>query len=232
MKPTVSQAIKQYAPMLNLALVVWVFIGPVGNITARSHRMKDRPVIRVGIYNYAKIKRSELRQAETLAAALFYTAGVRIVWLECLHKAVSFRSLSDDPAPDFSVRILRDSKSARARRASGVDVMGESIIPSGVDGPVAGGIANIFYEQVKEVTSAWGQYTSAVLGEAIAHELGHLMLGPQHSRRGIMKILWTPRDQALITRCELRFLPGQAVELQRAARSLQQDSSPMLVAQR
>ena len=232
MKTQVSQTIRQIAQIAGLALVGWVFIIPVGNILARSRRPKDRPVIRVGIYNYAKIGPSELHEAESQASALFAMAGVRIAWLQCLHKAVSFRSLSDDPAPDFSVRILHAAANKQSRRASGVDVMGESIIPLGTKGPVAGGIANVYYERVKEVASSSGPFTSAVLGEAIAHELGHLMLGPQHSRRGIMKILWTSQDQELISHCELRFLPRQAEDLQRAARSLQMDPSTLLVARR
>jgi hypothetical protein len=231
MKSTNSQAFKQCARVGSLILAACAFIGSVASVSARSHSGKNRPVIRVGIYNYAEIDRSELHEAESLAAALFSTAGVRIAWTEYSPKPASVWSLSGNSNPDFSVRILRTSVSKQAKRASGVDVIGESIIPRGVEGPVAGGIANVFYDWVQKVSSAWGPFTTAVLAEAIAHELGHLMLGPQHSRRGIMKVLWTDNDQVLISHCELRFLPGQAEDLQRAARSLHQDSPPTLVAQ-
>jgi hypothetical protein len=232
MRTTNFRAFKQCVTIGNLILAACAFIGPVGRVSARSREAKDRPVVRVGVYNCAKTGQSELRQAESQSAAIFAMAGVQIVWAEYSAKPPAVWSPSDNPAPDFSVRILYASATTRAWRTSGVDVMGESIIPQGVEGPVAGGIANVFYDRVKEVVSASGPFSAEVLGEAIAHELGHLMLGPQHSRHGIMKILWTPQDQDLISHCELRFLPGQAKDLQRVAQSLQQDSSPTLVAQR
>lgn len=231
MKPTVLQGIKHSTKMGSLAMVACALLAPASNIAARSHgtnMMKTRPVIRVGIYDYAGIDRRMLRSAEGQAAALFAMAGVRIVWLECLPKTAPVQLASNAPAPDFSVRILRGSAFSQRRQDAGVEVMGESIIPVGVEGPVAGGIANIFYNRVNEVSSESGLFANAVLGEAIAHELGHLMLGPQHSHRGIMKVRWTSCDRELIAHCELRFLSSQAVELQAAARSLRPDHSTMI----
>lgn len=232
MRSTNSNTFKKSVRIGNLMLAVCAFIGPVVSVSARSRGAKDRPVVRVGIYNYANIAPRELQQAKRHATALFALAGVRIVWLQYSHELLSARIQTNDPAPDFSVRILHTSVTSRTKLATGVDVMGESIIPRGVEVPVAGGIANIFYDQVKEVASASGPFSSAVLGEAIAHELGHLMLGPRHSRQGVMKPVWTHEDQGLISRRSLRFRPVQAVLLQRAARSLQQSSSTTLVAQR
>ena len=231
MKSANSQAFKQYIQAGSLILTACAFIGPVPSVLARSHRVKDLPVIRVGVYNYAEINRSKLREAERRAAALFTSAGVRVAWSDYSHEVLSAPFRSMDSAPDFSVRILYASATARAWRTSGVDVLGESIIPQGVEGPVPGRIANVFYDRVKKVASASGMVPGDVLGEAIAHELGHLMLGPRHSYRGVMKAYWIYKDYALISQCALLFLPGQAEALQRAARSLQHDPSPELVAQ-
>jgi hypothetical protein len=232
MKSANSQALKQCTRTFSFILAAWALIGPVASALARARRVNDQPVIRVGIYNYANIAPRELQQAERHATALFAMAGVRIVWLQYSHKLLSARIQTNDPAPDFSVRILHTSVTSQTKLASGVDIMGESIIPRGAEVPVAGGIANIFNARVREVASASGPFSSAVLGEAIAHELGHLMLGTAHSRQGVMKILWTSQDQDLISYCELRFLPGEAEGVRRAARSLQQSSSTTLVAQR
>jgi hypothetical protein len=231
MRSTNSKTFKQCVRIGNLMLAVCAFIGPVASASARARRVNDQPVIRVGIYNYANISPRELLQAERHATALFAMAGVRIEWLQYSYELLSAGIQIDDPAPDLSVRILHTSVTSHPKLASGVDVIGESIIPRGAEVPVAGGIANIFYDRVKEVASASGPFSSAVLGEAIAHELGHLMLGPRHSRQGVMKPVWTHRDQGLISRRSLRFRPAQASLLQRAAQSLQQDSSPTLVAQ-
>jgi hypothetical protein len=232
MKSAKLQAFKKCVRIGNLILAACALIGPVANSPARSRKVKNQPVITVGVYNYAKIDQSQLRQAENHVEALFNMAGVRIAWTEYLPHPAAVWSLADNPAPDFSVRILYASPNRRAWRISGVEVMGESIIPQEADVPVPGGIANVFYDRVKEVASTSGAFSADVLGEAITHELGHLMLGPHHSDRGVMKVQWTSEDLDLVSHCELRFLPAQAVLLQHAARSLQRDSSPRLVAQR
>jgi hypothetical protein len=230
MKHTAFEAFKQYVRIASLIPVAWAFIGPVASVSAKSRSVKDRPVIRVGIYNYAEITRRKLLLAEGQAAIVFAEAGVRIVWQQGSCKRPRVPLQPGDAAPDLSVRILYASTITRASRISGVEVMGESIIPAGTDGPVAGGIANVYYDRVMEVSSVWSSVSDEVLGEAIAHELGHLMLGPRHSIMGVMKPSWKFRDLELIARRDLRFLPAQSVVLQRAARSLHQDSSPTLAA--
>jgi hypothetical protein len=232
MKSTAPRHFNKSLQVASLVVFAWAAFGPVAGISARSHRLKNLPVIKVGVYNYADVDRSELRKAERLAAILFAQAGVRIAWAEYPYKFLSGRYRSNDLAPDFSVRILYASTILPYRWISGTDVMGVSFIPSGNKGPLPGGIADVFYDRVMKFSSAPGVYSGDVLGEAIAHELGHLLLGPRHSPSGIMKLHWTRRDLELITRCELRFLSAQVVSLQRAAWSLQRNPSLTVTAQR
>ena len=49
----------------------------------------------------------------------------------------------------------------------------------------------------------------AVLGCAMAHELGHLLLGSEHPREGIMRPEWNSQDVRLAARVELRFTARQ-----------------------
>jgi hypothetical protein len=232
MRQPVSQAFKRRVRIVSLLLFAWVSIDPVGSVLARSRRTKDLPVIRVGIYNYTQIHRSQLHEAEIQSAALFAMAGVRIEWVEHLHKAPSAWTPPDEPRPDFSLRILNASTIERSRGISGPDALGQSFIPPGTNGPFPGGIANVYYDRVRELSSEWGPFTTSVLGEAIAHELGHLILGPKHSRQGIMKTPWTHQEQRVISHCDLRFLPQQAVKLQRAVRSLHQEPPAAVLARR
>ncbi|HXH50441.1 MAG TPA: hypothetical protein VNM47_13950 [Terriglobia bacterium] len=231
MKPTVLQAFKHRAGAVSLVMFAWASFVPVGRISAISHRLKSQPVISVGVYNYAGLGRLQLQVAEHQVAALFAKAGVRIAWLEYSSKHLP--ASSGEPAPDFSVRILNVSRILRARRISGTDALGQSIMaPAGTQWTVPGRIANVFYDRVEHVSSLWGLFRGEVMGNAIAHELGHLLLGPQHSHRGIMKADWTPQDLALSSRGQLRFSAKQAVELRRAARSLHKNLSLSVTAQR
>lgn len=232
MKRTASQPFKQYRRIFSLILIAWASTGPVGSISARSPKLKDQPDIIVGVYNYAEIAPQELLKAERQAAALFARSGVRIAWLEYSHKASSVPAPSDDPPADLFVRILCAPKIRRARRVSRADVMGVSFLAPGPAGEVPGRITNVFYDQVKKLSAEWGQFSGEVLGEAIAHELGHLLLGPRHSHQGIMKATWTFRDQLLMNRCQMGFSRPQAELLQRAAHSLERNRQPMLAALR
>ena len=232
MKQVIPKLFKQDLRVVSLILVAWAFISPVKSALGKPRRVKDRFVITVGIYNYAQITPRELQEAERQAATFFAGARVRIEWLEYAHQVPPVPSPSKDPTADLYVRILDASKTRAERQTFGVDVMGESIIPSGTKGPLPGRIANVFYDRVKGLSADWGQLSSEVLGEAIAHELGHLLLGPQHSPTGIMKAHWTFQDQLLINRCQMGFLRAQLGLLQRAAQSLHKNTSLSITAQR
>jgi hypothetical protein len=228
-KPTVLQSFRHRARVVSLVVFVWASIVPVEGISTGSARLKNQPVISVGILNYANVGRECLRASERQAAALFARVGVQIAWSEYSGKRLLVPS--GKPAPDFSVRIVHASRLLRARRISNTDALGQSIMAPGTEGTIRGRIANVFYDQVEHVSMLWGLLPRGVLAYAIAHELGHL-LGARHSRRGIMKGSWTLRDLRLASRGELRFLPAQAAALQRAARSLRKNHALTVTAQR
>lgn len=230
MKPTVLQAFKQRVWVVSFVVFAWASIVPVEGISTSSARLKNQPVISVGIYNYANVGRECLRAAERQVATLLAEANVRVAWLEYSDKHLSVSA--GKPAPDFSIRILDASRILRGRRISDNDALGQSIMAPGTQWTVPGRIANVFYGRVEHVSLLWGLLPRDVLGVAIAHELGHLLLGPQHSHRGIMKADWTLHDLVFSSHCELRFSREQAAAIQRAARSLQKNPSLKITAQR
>jgi hypothetical protein len=118
------------------------------------------------------------------------------------------------------------------RRISTADIMGEAIIAPATGKSVPGRIANVFYDRVMHASTLWGLFSVEVLGDAIAHEMGHLLLGAGHSSQGIMKADWTSSDLRLASRGALRFSSEQVELLQSAAISLHRDSSPMILPER
>jgi hypothetical protein len=231
MKQTSSQGFKPWARIASVFLVVGAFIGPVGSLSARSNKVENHLVISVTVYNYANVTPLDLQVAELRAAALFAEVNVRIAWMEYSSKLLCVRSRCDDSASNFSIRILNTSKIMRRQRISEVRELGESIIPQGTEGPLPGGIANVFYDRVRKFSSECSPFSGEGLGEVIAHELGHL-LGARHSSQGIMKAPWTSWDLTMASRGKLQFLPAEVALLQSAVLSLHQDPSPMVFAQR
>jgi hypothetical protein len=74
-----------------------------------------------------------------------------------------------------------------------------------------------FYQRITEWASGAEFSAYQVLSHAMAHEIGHLLLGPNsHSRNGIMRAQWNRDDLRVIARASLRFTPEQTERLRAA----------------
>jgi hypothetical protein len=77
-----------------------------------------------------------------------------------------------------------------------------------------GCVANIFYGKVDELASLKGGGSARILGHAMAHELGHLLLGESaHSRSGVMRGVWSREDLKFMSWTELTFTPRQSGQI-------------------
>src|SRR5262249_60671850 len=74
-----------------------------------------------------------------------------------------------------------------------------------------GCIASVFLDRVQEFANRSGISPHEVLGYAMAHELGHLLLGANsHSNRGLMQARLPNRD---IQRGDLLFTPNETAAI-------------------
>jgi hypothetical protein len=167
--------------------------------------------ITVRVYNMAEVPSQVLTQAEGEASEIFREAGIETEWMEC---PCSPSAGSTDVMLRIIPRLFGSMKTDFRQ-----DDLG--FAPSSEDGGV---LATIFFHRVEAVTK--GGPVAPVLGNAVAHELGHLLLGPNaHSPTGIMTAHWSREFLKLASRRFLRFTPEQA-ELMRArvsARAKQQE---------
>jgi hypothetical protein len=60
--------------------------------------------------------------------------------------------------------------------------------------PKIGCLAYVSYPLVEELASNSDVSKSEILGAALAHEMGHILLGARHSWMGIMKPHWNEHD--------------------------------------
>lgn len=219
MKRSVWRLIPGYAWIAFSFLLVWASISQPVNIWAKSNKVKARPAISVGVVNYAHISRLELREAEGQASAIFAEAGVEIKWTEYPQKQPSDRPKTQSPCCEFFIRILPSSMAIQ--RDSLSSALGESVTASTSEASTPGGVASVFFDRADDVSWSQGPFPGQVLGNGMAHEIGHLLIGAGHSPQGIMKGLWTARDLQLASRGQLQFSRQQATLLQRAAQALQ-----------
>jgi hypothetical protein len=78
----------------------------------------------------------------------------------------------------------------------------------------SGCYSDVFYDRSLELHSDWNISLSDILGNVIAHELGHLLLGSHsHSRAGIMRAHWQGEELHRLARGNLWFTSEQASHL-------------------
>src|SRR5579859_6630639 len=211
-----------------LGVIILIALGgvvPVKDAWARSPKVKDEPILKVGVYNYARIGGLELREAEEHAAHLFAMAGVRVTWLDCASSPEEVAMYPQCASRDVILRILSPSMSNRFD--SHAEALGVAIA---VPEPEHAWVASVFNGRVTGLAFSWTLDPSVVLGEAAAHELGHLLLGPEHARKGIMRANWTQQDLEQASEGKLHFDAAQAARLTATVGKLRAGVAPLFLA--
>lgn len=137
------------------------------------------------VYNTARVDASIAEGALATATRLMTAGAIDVAWRNC--------DLPDAcatvPVREFVIRLVR----SRARWADGAAlVLGEASID--VNARI-GVLATIYVERVERMAALSEADTASLLGRAIAHELGHLLLATNgHSSTGLMRAYWSSRD--------------------------------------
>jgi hypothetical protein len=167
------------------------------------------PRITVRLYNYARVSSSSLSEAVAYAEEALRRAGLRAEWIEHSITAsgcVSVRG-SDRLGPsDLVLRILADRRARRLHPKS--LVLGMAHMESGKD---YGMVASIFSGRITSIAEAAGFRDRPLLGHVLAHEVGHLLLGPgRHAKAGLMRCPWGKRELKKAARGQLWFRAEEA----------------------
>jgi len=171
--------------------------------------------ITVRVYNYAEVSRGTLVRAEEEASRMFGEAGVGMTWLDCpTSPADAEKYPACEPplgAMGVDLRILSQAMAARVQ--SGKERLGFAL-PSTKAGSASA--AWVFYHRVEQLAESKDASAAQILGHAVAHEIGHLLLGPnRHSSAGLMRADWGPAELQRASRGEMLFTFEQS-ELIRA----------------
>jgi hypothetical protein len=155
-----------------------------------------------------------LRKAQAEVVRIYRQAGVTVHWTECPPEdrppAVACRRGAGRPELTLSLEVCPPKD--RSRR--GIP-MGHAWL-SDADGE-PGCLASVYATSVQQV-SRWPLSDSGILlGHAVAHELGHLLLGTrEHSHVGLMRHHWRREELERAHQHNLFFLPHEAARLRQA----------------
>jgi hypothetical protein len=141
------------------------------------------PQLTVRVYDAVGVPAGEQQAAEAQAAAVLKDAGIAVVWRTCTTDCVEPLG-----ATEVMLRLVKSPNPARALNDF-ADSLGYSLVDT-EEG--RGWLATIFVDRIHEVAGGADANSSRLFGRAIAHEIGHLLLGVStHAARGLMRSQWT-----------------------------------------
>jgi len=169
----------------------------------------DNSSLTVIIHDYVGLKDSVLRRSEIEATRIL---GVPVSWVHCseFDERTPAAGLCQQAVQPGALRVDVLPKAA-TRRGASVGSAGYAIPV----GPGEFGVhCGVFYDRVQQISRRTNN-EAVVLGHAVAHELGHLLLGVNaHSPGGLMRAHWTPRDLALAAQGKLLLLDVEKQKVQ------------------
>ena len=181
------------------------------------------PAIRVFVHGSTVVSPGVLIEARQEAARILRDAGVETQWFECSRSA-----LSAQPEPDCEVALLPSHvvvmiaarwkrQYYRVRRGvppALMEVLGEATC---IEQSCANDVT-IYSNIVERRAKRSDARRIRLLGGAIAHEIWHVLLGPQHST-GIMAPDWAEKDVLKLPADRLLFSASDRRRLETQVRA-------------
>ena len=171
-----------------------------------------RPAVTVFVYNYAGVSPKNLGDTKRIAGRILGEAGVNARWRNApvVQYASSDRRRKEDFGPaTLVVRLL----SGEMTRRLGFQPNHYGFAQSTQDGGFPF-VAGVFSYRAQQLARGVPSLLPVILGHLVAHEIGHLLLGPDgHSGRGIMRAPWEEADLQRALQVGLHFTSDEAVRI-------------------
>jgi len=176
------------------ALLATFFATMPLNSMATGLDADDLPTAVVRVDNIAPVSAENLRFAEARATEVFVRAGAHVRWMD------EDSAVRERIRPPYTIVLVSGEENARAPLLI-ADALGFA------DPQVHR--AHVFCDRIEVVSARSRRSPASILGDVMAHELGHLLLPPPgHSTGGIMRSNVDTRLQAIET-----FTRAQAREI-------------------
>ena len=179
--------------------------------------------VTVRTYNYARVPGDSLVDARASAGAIFERAGIALNWLDCRVPQSAEGANCTEPLHQGSDLILRlmDRGSNAASNPSRVVTLGESMLDHERR---TGVLMTLDLPFVRAIASQSDADMAVLLGRAIAHEMGHLLLGSgDHPREGLMRARWSQDELRGLRPSNWLFSPAEGAQMRK---NLEQSPAP------
>lgn len=157
----------------------------------------DGPALTVLVY--AAIDSDTMVPVEVESSRILQRAGVRLRWRNCERRDPCLAIQATNPV---FLRIVQGSFS---------DGLGCSFVTQ-----AGGNNAVVAFGNVQRFAQSTGIPMQQLLAAVLAHEIGHLILGPAHSQNGLMHGSWDRRDLSRLSQGQLKFDANQCIRMRAA----------------
>jgi len=167
--------------------------------------------ITVRIRNQAEIEPRILAQAQRETTEVLDRSGIGLAWLDC---SPGGQSVSRSPAchrapapTELVITLLQRSRSTPDR------ALGRAICPTNSR---LAAYATVYVDPARRMATGKRE-AATILGYAMAHELGHLLLGANsHAAAGIMRSHWKAQEILAGLKGRFHFTDAQSAQLREA----------------
>ena len=170
----------------------------------------------VRVYDLNGVMAGTNRQALDQARKSTRPASIDVIWRMC----PASPSCDAPLAPgELAIRIVR---SPLPERPTGMVSLGDATMdqPSGV-----GVLATIYFDRVMRLAQEAGTDSRVLLGRAIAHELGHLLLATTtHGPVGLMRAYWSQEEVRRGQPRDWSFAPTELAAMRRRAEAREREA--------
>ena len=201
------------------AVVVGLLTAAAG-LNAANPNTADRDLVfAVKVYNYADVSPKTLLEAKRHAAKVYRKIGISTTWVDCpfkpeqAHNYPECAALGNGPSV-LNLQIL--SKEMIEKLGFNTKTFGFALPTRGRKFAVR---ANVFAHRVEALAYLGRPSKAEILGYVMAHELGHLFLGPgSHASSGLMGFPWGKRRLRMAAEGSLKFTGRQGEQIRAEVR--------------
>ena len=180
--------------------------------TGEKRGRTPRPLfaLRVAIRTYQSelVSPGDLPSALSVAAGILEIAGLEPQWCICADEPDQTGADRCAEPPGRKELMIRFLRRPVPLDYAGQAPLGTSLIDTRAG---SGSLATIYVDRVARFARDSGTQAGVLLGRAIAHEIGHLLLGTTaHTRTGLMRAVWSSDALQRSNAADWLFTPSDA----------------------
>jgi hypothetical protein len=159
----------------------------------------------VVVFDYVGAAPETLGPAKVIASAILERAGIGIDWAECAGRVETGKV---NPCPrmmPFDIELRIQNGEMAKRGGFNTRCLGYAVAAEGF-----GTIVSVFHDRAAAMERDGIGLRQDIIGAAIAHEIGHLMLAERgHSRTGLMSARWDKQEFKSLAQGRFGFSASQ-----------------------